>query len=40
MLCWQHKEAEQMEILRVEDLCKIYGEGENAVKALDHVLSR
>ncbi len=26
-----------MEILRVEDLCRTYGEGENAVKALDHV---
>ena len=26
-----------MELLRVEDLCKIYGRGENAVKALDHV---
>ncbi|XCP84439.1 ABC transporter ATP-binding protein [Roseburia hominis] len=26
-----------MEILRVEDLCKTYGEGENAVHALDHV---
>lgn len=26
-----------MEILRVENLCKIYGKGENEVKALDHV---
>ena len=26
-----------MEVLRVEDLCRTYGEGENAVKALDHV---
>lgn len=26
-----------MDILRVEDLCKTYGTGENAVKALDHV---
>lgn len=26
-----------MEILRVENLCKIYGKGENQVKALDHV---
>ncbi len=26
-----------MEILRVEDLCKTYGKGENQVKALDHV---
>lgn len=26
-----------MEILRVENLCKIYGEGENEVKALDNV---
>ena len=26
-----------MELLRVEDLCKTYGRGENAVKALDHV---
>lgn len=26
-----------MEILRVEDLCKIYGRGENMVTALDHV---
>lgn len=26
-----------MDILKVEDLCKIYGTGENAVKALDHV---
>lgn len=29
-----------MEILRVEDLCKVYGEGENAVCALDHVSFR
>ncbi|MBE5766521.1 MAG: ABC transporter ATP-binding protein [Clostridiales bacterium] len=26
-----------MEILRVENLCKVYGHGENAVKALDNV---
>ena len=26
-----------MEILRVENLCKTYGKGENAVKALDQV---
>ncbi len=26
-----------MEILRIEDLCKVYGEGENAVHALDGV---
>lgn len=26
-----------MEILRVEDLSKLYGEGENQVRALDHV---
>lgn len=26
-----------MELLKVEDLCKTYGEGENQVKALDHV---
>lgn len=26
-----------MEILRVEELCKVYGEGENAVHALDKV---
>lgn len=26
-----------MEILRVEDLCKVYGKGENEVHALDHV---
>ncbi|MBR2895044.1 MAG: ABC transporter ATP-binding protein [Oscillospiraceae bacterium] len=26
-----------MEILRVENLCKTYGKGENEVKALDHV---
>ncbi len=26
-----------MEILRIEELCKVYGEGENAVHALDHV---
>ncbi len=26
-----------MEILRIEDLYKVYGEGENAVHALDHV---
>ena len=26
-----------MEILKVEDLCRTYGQGENQVKALDHV---
>ncbi len=26
-----------MEILKVENLCKVYGRGENQVKALDHV---
>ncbi|HOO61823.1 MAG TPA: ABC transporter ATP-binding protein [Bacillota bacterium] len=26
-----------MEILRVEDLCKVYGKGDNEVRALDHV---
>ncbi|MBR3282748.1 MAG: ABC transporter ATP-binding protein [Ruminococcus sp.] len=26
-----------MEILKVEDLCKVYGKGENEVHALDHV---
>ena len=26
-----------MEFLRVEDLCKVYGKGENKVTALDHV---
>lgn len=26
-----------MEILRVEDLCKTYGKGDNMVRALDHV---
>ncbi|MBS6196512.1 MAG: ABC transporter ATP-binding protein [Clostridiales bacterium] len=26
-----------MDILKVQDLCKTYGTGENAVKALDHV---
>jgi len=26
-----------MEILRVDDLCKTYGKGENEVKALDHI---
>lgn len=26
-----------MEILRVENLCKTYGEGKNEVKALDHI---
>lgn len=31
------KEKFGMEILRVENLCKIYGKGENQVKALDNV---
>ena len=26
-----------MEILRVENLCKTYGKGENSVKAVDNV---
>ena len=26
-----------MEFLKIEDLCKIYGKGENQVAALDHV---
>ena len=26
-----------MEFLKVEDLCKVYGKGENKVTALDHV---
>ena len=26
-----------MEILRVENLCKTYGKGENKVKALDNI---
>ena len=26
-----------MELLKVEDLCKVYGRGENRVAALDHV---
>lgn len=26
-----------MELLKVEDLCKTYGKGENMVKALDHI---
>ena len=26
-----------MEFLKVEDLCKVYGRGENRVAALDHV---
>ena len=26
-----------MEILRVENLCKVYGQGENTVRALDGV---
>ena len=28
---------EDMEILQVENLCKVYGEGENVVRALDKV---
>ena len=31
------KEAHGMEFLKIEDLCKIYGKGENQVAALDHV---
>ena len=31
------KEAHIMEFLKVEDLCKVYGKGENKVTALDHV---
>ena len=26
-----------MEILKVENLCKVYGKGENEVRALDNV---
>ena len=26
-----------MEFLKVENLCKVYGKGENQVTALDHV---
>ena len=31
------KKVNHMEILRIEDLCKVYGEGENAIHAWDHV---
>ena len=31
------KEAHIMDFLKVEDLCKVYGKGENQVVALDHV---
>lgn len=31
------KEAHRMEFLQVENLCKVYGKGENQVTALDHV---
>lgn len=31
------KEAHIMEFLKIEDLCKVYGKGENQVVALDHV---
>ncbi|EGB92254.1 ABC transporter, ATP-binding protein [Clostridium sp. D5] len=31
------KEAHIMEFLKIEDLCKVYGKGENQVAALDHV---
>ena len=31
------KRVNNMEILRVDNLCKVYGEGENAVHALDDV---
>lgn len=40
MLDSNHKtdrEGKQMDILKVENLCKTYGTGENAVQALDHV---
>lgn len=33
----EESEEEHMELLRVENLCKTYGEGENEVHALDHV---
>ena len=33
----QEKEAYIMEFLKVENLCKVYGRGENQVTALDHV---
>ncbi|AAO36430.1 ABC transporter ATP-binding protein [Clostridium tetani E88] len=31
------KETHIMEFLRIENLCKVYGKGENQVTALDHV---
>lgn len=31
------KEAPIMELLRIEDLCKVYGKDANRVVALDHV---
>lgn len=31
------KEAHIMEFLKIEDLCKVYGKGENQVIAIDHV---
>ena len=27
----------RMEFMKIEDLCKVYGRGENRVAALDHV---
>ena len=33
----QEKEAHGMEFLKVDNLCKVYGRGENQVTALDHV---
>ena len=37
MFVSQRREKLVMEILRVENLCKIYGKGENEVRALDNV---
>lgn len=31
------KEAHKMEFLKIENLCKVYGKGENQVMALDHI---
>lgn len=33
----ERKETHRMEFLKVENLCKVYGKGENKVVALDHV---
>lgn len=34
---WENEEVPAMEFLKIENLCKIYGKGENQVIALDHV---